>query len=226
MPAPMRLKSKSTFSDLDSFDAYAKPFKEDDSVIYLDEENRKFKIVFDHHGKDKPTWGEHTASLKLFFSNEWTRFKKMDGEKMKPKEFAEFIEDNINYLSAEGMSAADLITLSENFRINVKGDVEVEDTLHAGMRKLVIKDDSTISSNTPDGRVLTIPPELKVKMRFFKNGTTYDTKVFLRYRISQGSLYFYIKIPDPEGIEEEALNAFSEKVAEKTELKVLKGTFS
>ena len=225
LPAPKRIKSRSEFSDLESFDSYIQVFKETDSVIYLDEDERKYKTVFDHHAKDKPTWGDHSASLKLHLSNEWQRFKEADGETMNPKAFSEFIEDNIKYLSAEDMDAADILTLSQNFKITVKGDIEVNETLHAGLKKLVITDDSTVKAAGNPGKELTIPEQLNVKMRFFRNGSTYSTQVYLRYRIENSRLYFFIKIPDPEFIEEEALNEYSKEVGTKTGLKVLKGVF-
>ena len=120
LPAPLRLKSRSTFHDLDSFNAYVQKFKKYDTVIYLDDDTRTFVTVFDHHGPDNPTWGEHTSKLSLELSSEWMRFKSMDGEPMKPMEFAEFIEDNVDYLSADGLDASDLMTLAQDYRINVR----------------------------------------------------------------------------------------------------------
>lgn len=230
MPAPLRLQSRSKFGDLDSFKAYAEKFAEEDSVIYLDEDNRRFKVIFDHHGKGKPTWGEHTSTLQLEQSHEWQRFKQYDGKKMKPKQFAEFIEDNIDYLSAkdskgELMSSSDLFTMAQTFKINVRGEVEVDESLHQGLKKLHITNDTTLRGNSAQGNDLSFPEELSVIMRYFRNGSTYATKVFLRYRADSDGLVFFIKIPDPQGIEEDALNAFAEKVEKETNLKVLKGSF-
>lgn len=67
---------------------------------------------------------------------------------------------------------------------------------------------------------------LNVDMRFFKHGITYKTKVFLRYRKTDRGLVFFIKVPDPARIEEDALNAYSDKVAAETELPIYKGFFA
>ena len=54
LPAPTRIRNHCTFSDLESFKAYSDQFKEDGSVIYLDEDERKYTTIFDHHKKDEP----------------------------------------------------------------------------------------------------------------------------------------------------------------------------
>src|SRR5690606_40011017 len=55
---------------------YVNRFKTDETSIFIDVENRRFRAVLDHHGRsdgqDKPTWRDHTASFTPKQSREWT----------------------------------------------------------------------------------------------------------------------------------------------------------
>ena len=165
--------------------------------------------------------------MKLELSREWKRFVNLNETNMNPKEFAEFLEDNIDYLSTtDEMSGADLMTMAQSFKINLKGDVQVEDTLQSGLKTLVIKDDSTLSGKNVNGQQVAFPEHIAFDLRIFKNHETYPIKVFLRYRASKDVVSFWIKIPDSEKLEEQAFDRVIENVKEKTKLKTLKGQYS
>ena len=224
---PIRIKAHPEFNDVDGFAHYIEEFKEDGSRIFVDDSNFRFITVFDCHAKDKPAHGDHSATMKLNISSEWNRFLGYNEKKMNPKEFAEFLEDNIDYLSqTEDMTGADLMTMAQSFKINVKGDLEVEDTIQSGLKTLVIKDDSTVSGRNVNGQHVSFPEKIAFDLRIFKNNEPYAIKVFLRYRKSDKGLTFWIKVPDPDKLEEQAFDRVIDQVKDKTGLSTLKGTYS
>ena len=227
MPAPIRIREHPSFSDIDGFSSYVEQFKEKGSRIFVDDNNWSFTTIFDCHDKDKPAWGDHSASMKVILSSEWKRFTTYDGKRMVPYDFAEFLEDNIEYLSAEeDLTGADLLSMAQTFKIRVKGDVQVNESLTQGMKLLLIKDDSVVRGVNKEGTEVSFPESLRFDLRIFKNHKAFPIRVFLRTRHDNTKLEFFIKIPDPEGLQEEAFDKVIEAVKDATELPTLKGSYS
>jgi len=230
MDAPNRIKAHPSFNDVEGFAGYAKEFQEAGSRVFVDDINHSFVTVFDCHAKDSPAWCDHSASMKLSHSHEWNRFVDFNNKKLSAKQFAEFLEDNISYLGAMDTAAgftspADILTMAQTFKVRLKGELDVEDTLQAGVRKLIIKDDSTLSGRNADGKELSFPEKLNFNLRVFKNHHTYPITVWLRTRASKDGVTFWITIPDVDGIVEQAFDQVIDRVQTCTGLPTLKGQF-
>lgn len=224
MPAPSRIQATPSFSDIAGFADYIVEFKEDGTRIFIDDERRRFTTVFDCHHKGQPAWGDHSASLDVELSREWLRFKSFNEKKMAAIDFAEFIEDNVAYITGP-VTGVDLLAMAQSMKVKLKGDLEVEETLHAGMKKLLITDESVVRGTNSDKKEMAFPEKVELSLRVFKNGLTYPIEVFLRMRKSDRGLTFWIKIPDPEAIEEAAFDQVIDQVKEATGLPTLKGSF-
>ena len=258
LPFPVRIRSCAKFHDLDGFADYAKEFSTSGSMVFVNEKERKFTIVFDADvppddgfdeadappageaaSPDSPQpgragWGEHTAHLVFNLSHEWERFKKYDGQQMSAMQFAEFLEDNIDYISATvtkgeesvPITGADLLSMAQQFKIRLKnGQNDVHETLKEGVRKIQIVDESETSGVKGDGVELPFPDQLCVNMRIFHNHTAYAINVWLRYRKDDGTLFFLIKIPDVAGIQEKAFEQLYSDVREKLGMRMAKGEY-
>lgn len=227
LPAPIRIKAHPAFNDVAGFAAYVQEFAEAGSRVFVDDSKYRFTTVFDCHAKGQPAWGDHSASITMELAPEWKRFRAFDGKAMAPKDFAEFLEDNVAYVDSarSGMSGADVLTMAQTFKVNVKGELEVEESLSRGLRKLVIKDDSTLKGRNANGTELEFPEKLHFNLRIFKNHSAYPIEVFLRTRTTKELVVFLIKIPDAEGLIEEAFDRVIVDVASSTGLPTLKGTF-
>lgn len=228
LPAPTRIKATPSFNDVDGFATYVAEFKGDGSRVFVDDSKYRFTTVFDCHAKDQPAWGDHSASITMELAHEWKRFRGFDSKAMSPKEFAEFLEDNVAYVDGErsGMSGADVLTMAQTFKVNVKGELDVEESLSRGLRKLVIKDDSTLRGKNVAGTELEFPEKLHFNLRIFKNHNAYPIEVYLRTRTSKEAVVFLIKIPDPDGLLEEAFDRVIDDVRSRTLLPTLKGSFN
>jgi uncharacterized protein YfdQ (DUF2303 family) len=224
MPAPTRIKAHPMLTDIASFKEYIDSFKDDHSRIFIDEENKRFFTIFDCHGKDKPAWGDHSASYQVKFSREWERFKGKDGVKMDNMEFAEFIEDNVAYITAP-VTGVDLLAMSQSIKAKFKGDIEVDETLHAGIKKLLIQDDTVARGMNAAKKEVTFPEQITMTIRVYHNDVAYSVNAHLRYRKSDKGLIFWIKIPDAKAAEEEAFDNIIARVKAETGLPTLKGSY-
>lgn len=227
LPAPKRIVAHPSFHDIDGFASYVKEFKSDGSRVFVDESTLTFFTIFDHHSKDQPAWGDHCSSMKLEESPEWIRFKAFNDKKLTPIEFAELLEDNLDYISAENMTSADLLTMAQSFKVDFKGnELQIADSLQRGLRSLIVKDDGVARGAKADGTELEFPEKLVLKLRIFKYQATYELQVYLRYRASKERVQFFIKITDPEGIREKAFAAVIDEVKSATELPTVKGKYT
>lgn len=226
MPAPVRIKCHPKFGDIASFKSYIEEFQVEGSRIFVDEDKLRFVTVFDFHTKEGPAWGDHSASMQLEQSHEWLRFKSYDGKALKPADFAELLEDNLQYVNADDLSGGDLLTMAQSFKIQLKGEVNIDETLHAGLKTLLIKDDSVVSGQRSNGKEVSFPEKLTFALRIYKNQERFPISVFLRYRKADSKLVFFIKIPDTDDIEEQAFDRVIEKVKSETGLPTLKGAFA
>jgi uncharacterized protein YfdQ (DUF2303 family) len=227
MPTPQRIVAHPALGDIKSFATYAEEFQDERSRIFVDDSRHSFCIVFDGDENSLPGWGDHSCSMSLQHSHEWMRFLSKDGKEMSPVQFAEFLEDNLAYLNdAENdHSASDILVMAQKFKLRLKGDVEVEETLTQGLKTLVIRDDSTLRSQNSNGNEISFPEKLHFNLRIFKNHETYPLSVHLRYRIGDTKVSFFIKIPDPELLVEQAFDQVIETVASVTKLPTLKGVY-
>ena len=223
LPAPTRIKASPEFNDCPGFVDYTGEFAEDGSRIFVDQADRRFFTVFDSHAKGKPAWGDHSASLQMKLSPEWKRFKAVDGQKMAPMELAEFIEENLSYFLGP-IEGAELLTMAQNLKVQLKGDLQVEHRTQSGLRHLQIKDDSVLTGKSGT-KELAFPEKVELGLRVFDNHSVYPISVFLRYRAAKEGIVFWLKIPDPQGIEEQAFYQVIDEVREKTGLKTLNGRY-
>lgn len=224
MPKPVRIKATPNFDDIVGFAEYIDEFKEDGSRVFVDEDSRSFMIVFDCHHKGSPAWGDHKAVMKLKYSNEWVRFSGFNEKKMTGLEFAEFIEDNIEYIYGNDLTGADLLSMAQSMKVSLKGNLEVDASLHSGLRKLTIKDDHVLSGRS-GSKDISFPEKLKLRLRVYRGSDTYPIEAYLRYRVTKESVTFWIKIIDAEGIQEAAFLEVINKLKALTGLPVLLGSY-
>ena len=224
LPAPTRIKASPMLTDVASFKAYIDDFKDEDSRIFIDETNKRFFTIFDCHGKGRPAWGDHSASYQVQYSREWERFKSQDGKVMDNLQFADFIEDNIAYITAP-VTGLDLLAMSQSIKVKFKGDIEIDETLHAGIKKLLIQDESVARGMDSTKKEVVFPEQITLAIRIYHNDHAYNVNAFLRYRKAEKGLVFWIKIPDPKAVEEQAFDNIIDQVANETGLPTLKGSY-
>ena len=227
LPSPRRIKAKPNFTDINGFCDYIDEFKEDGSRIFIDDNKWCFNIVFDCHSFNEipqAGWCDHQATYQTSLAREWTRFKNHHNSKMTQYEFAEFLEDNIEYIT-KPIKGADLLSMAQDIKIKLKGNIEVEETVAGGMKRLLISDESTIRGTNASKKEIKFPEKMTLNLRVFKNHSTYPIEVYLRMRRTDEGLKFWITIPDTESFEEQAFDNIIKDVKERSGLPTLKGSF-
>lgn len=222
--APLRIKAHPQFSDIESFKAYIEDFKDEGSRIFIDENEHRFFTIFDCHAKGRPAWGDHSASYCAKYSREWERFKAMDGKKMDNLEFAEFIEDNVAYIT-KPVKGIDLLAMAQSIKVRLKGEIEVTESLSSGIKKLLIQDEGIARGVDSRNKEIRFPEEITLSIRIYHNDLSYEVPAFLRYRKAEKGLVFWIKIPDPKAAEEQAFDNIIDRVKLATKLPTLKGSY-
>lgn len=224
LPAPRRIVANPEFYDVWGFADYANEFKSEGTRIFVNQADRRFFTIFDFHAPGVPAWGDHSASLEMRLSPEWRRWKDISGKVLSPIDMAEWLEDNMEYIIAP-ITGADLLSMAQNYKVKLKGDLTVEQSMQSGLRTLHIKDDSVLQGKS-GAKEMMFPEQIELALRIFDNHDTYPVKVYLRYRTDKESVTFFFKVPDPERLEEQAFDLVVEKVAKTTKLKTLKGRFA
>lgn len=222
LPAPTRIISHPIFTDVDGFHEYITDFKNDGTRIFVDEECCTFITIFDCYSKEQTAWCDHQASLGLKLSNLWVKLKHYADRKMQGDDFAEFLEDQQPYITGP-VTGADLFLLAQNFKVKLKGEVESESTVQAGLKKLVIKDESRLYGEDTNGLEIEFPETLIFELPIFENCQIFKLPIRLRHRISDNKPVFWISIADPEQNQRQAFDAVFETVKEKIGLPMLKG---
>lgn len=225
MRAPARIKAAHAFHDISSFGRYFKDFAEEGTRIFVDENKAEFTAVFDCDHKGAPAWGDHRIGLKMDVAPEWTKFKGKNNVKMDQHEFAEFLEDSVNYIVGPGeFTGARLLEMANNINIDIKGQFACVETMAEGLKVLTIKDDSTAHANV-NGQTIKFPPQLELALRVFRGSKAYKFPVHLRHRARKEGLLFWITIPDIERVHEDAFTTVIEQVQEACGREVYRGTY-
>lgn len=235
MDKPNRIKAAHVFNDTDSFVTYFELFSSEGTRIFVDDKNFNFTTVYDCDNPGEPAWGDHTSSLQMRFSFEWSRFKNIHKERMNQKEFSEFLCRNAEYIEfhrKDGsenipMDGNELLTMAKKIDVNIKGNAEFEESESRGIKKIVICDDSTASGKTSDGKSIEFPEEITLTLRVFRNSAAFKVPAFLRQRIDKDKkgLIFWIEIKDIEQTEEAAFDKVIAEMEEKTKITALRGIY-
>lgn len=223
LPAPRRIKASPEFYDLHGFLDYTAEFAAAGTRVFVDAEANRLFTIFDAHAPDRPAWGDHCASLRLKCSPEWKRFCAVDSKRFDPMGLAEFIEENLEYFQGP-VTGADLLTMAQNLKVTLKGNLDVQHSTQSGLRHLQIKDDSVLAGRVAE-KELSFPERVDLKLRVYEGSTTYVVSVFLRYRAKKDGVQFWFSIPDRAGVEEAALDKVIDDIRVQSGLKVLKGRY-
>ena len=223
LPAPTRIKASPEFHDVDGFLDYTKEFAAVGTRVFVNAEKRRLFTVFDNHTPERPAWGDHCASLVLKCSAEWERFCDVSGRRFDPIGLAEFIEENLEYFQGP-IAGADLLTMAQNLKVTLKGDLDVQHSTQSGLRHLQIKDDSVLAGRVAE-KELSFPERVDLKLRVYAGHAAYAVSVFLRYRAKKDGVQFWFSIPDRAGVEEAALENIIDDIKTQSGLKVLKGRY-
>jgi uncharacterized protein YfdQ (DUF2303 family) len=165
-------------------------------------------VLNDHGGEQAPGWGDHRVALKMIETDEWKRWKKLDGQLVKQEPFAEHIQEGLTEIAAP--PAAELLevvtTMQGNVGVSWQNGVSLRDG--ALQVKYVEQTDATAGR---DGN-LSIPTDFTLVMAPFIGEDVVQIDAKLRWRIRGGELTIGYKLDNPERIVREVLEKIADRL--------------
>lgn len=225
MDAPMRIRASPEFTAAEDFSIYFKEFAEEGTRIFVDDDKYRFTSVFDFHTPGSPAHGDHSAGLQMSLASEWRRWKDWSGRRMNREQFANFLENNLDYIVGD-FAGTKLLQMCRSLKVRTRGDLQADERMADGQRSLVFKTDSEVRGQLADGMEVAFPEIIQVRIRVFKNAATYDLPARLRWSVSpKDGAEFWYDLMDPEGVEEAAFGKVIEQVTELCERRPIRGKY-
>jgi uncharacterized protein YfdQ (DUF2303 family) len=231
---------------LDSFIAHVNRFKDEDSAVFANNDRAKpsMTAVLDYNrvgATADPRFGAHRSSFAFPLSDEWKAWVAKNGQAMKMKDFALFLEDRIidvmptaavnltpdaqRYVEALGGRArigdpSTLMQIATELRVMENSVLREAKNLSSGETKLEF---SSEHDTQIGGVQLTLPTMFVVAIPVFANGDPYQIIARFRYRKAGAEVVFWYDLWRTDTVFDHAFDEAVSKVGEDTGLPVLLG---
>lgn len=223
LEAPLtHVKQVVTLFEMDAFVDYVNRFKTPATRIFaapghLHAGHAVVQAVLDYHA-DAATPGRnaHRAIFSPPYSEEWSRWAQLDQKQMRQADFAEMVEEHRRDIREP--DGASLLELVRRFKASKVQSYDSVSYQNDGSMAINWQDKT---SGAPG--VIPVPEQLVLGIPVFFKGTVYRLDVFMRYRLSEGTLIFHIKRDRPDYIEDAAFTEITSNIAAKTEITVYLG---
>lgn len=174
----------------------------------------KLVAVINYHPLDggdgfTPSRCDHRITYAYPLSVEWKRWMEKNGKRMRQREFAEFIEDNLPDIRKP--TGADMLTIAKTLEAERSSKFSSGIRLDNGDNELSYIDETKASAGKG---VLQIPEIFTLGILPFIDGEGYELDARLRYRISEGSLELWYDLDRPHKVIEMAFNESVAKLKE------------
>lgn len=225
-PNPKRKRASVALYAAESFIDYVKRYSTlDVSIIFgqASEVGGSFKSILDYHGSI-PGWGEHTVSLDLKTTPEWSRWLGMNNKQLTQEQFAEFIEDNApDIVTPDAAALLDMVTLLQGTKtVQFKSGKSLKN----GATELLYTEQIVESTGRRDDS-MQLPNFIIVRLTPFVGCAGADITARLRFRISDsGKLTFIFVLDRPFKVLEAAFNVVAAQIETETTIPVMLGNGS
>ena len=241
---PERRTGTAQFFELESFIAHVNRFKDEDSVIFADNDvtSPKMTAIIDYHKKGfdgQPRYGMHKSTYTFPLSGEWEAWLANDGAKFTQAEFALFLEERITDILAPGdndlanekleqikvmlggtfAGPSTLRALSIELKVNEESKVTQRSNLNTGESTLLYQNEH----KDDQGQPVKVPNMFLIGVPVFMGGDVYSIIVLLRYRLQQGNVTWTYNLYRVRNVFEDAFKGICEQVKQGTELPLYVG---
>jgi len=217
---PRRINKSVGFHRLDSLCRYILEFKDDTTIVLINQQTGYVSCTLDYHAPDGPAWCGHTATFSPVPTEEWKRWWNKNGVSLSQRELAEFIEENapdiVDPPSAELLDVARSLTARMN--VNFKRAIVLEDDT------VQLAFEETIEAKAGAKGTLDIPSSFVVNIAVFAGGLVAPLEVRLRYSIKEGMLSFRLVLVRPHKQIEQAISHIAAEIETVTKIKPYYGS--
>lgn len=219
---PLRRKGNTSLRDPDSFCRFILQEVTDQTRIYGNLKEGRFRAVFnDHRGQGEPVagWRDYTATYTCPTSTEWQTWKGKSGQQMNQVNFAQFIEDNLPDIAQP--PAAEMLEVSRTLEAKKKVNFAQGIRLSNGQNELTYEEQ--IEGTAGKGK-FKIPEEFTIGIPVLEGGLRYAVQCRLRYRIGDGgNLTMWYEIIRAHKILEDAITEVWKNIENQTGKTIFNG---
>lgn len=208
---PRHLKQTVELLSIDSFIRYFNRFAGESSTIFANPIEGKFIAILDYHSApSEPAWGTHKLSYLCPRTVEWSRWIRINNEKMSQEEFALFIEDNSREITDP--NGAEMLEIAASLK--AKNNVNFRSSVRLDNGQTQFTYEEKIDGQAGITGQLQIPEKIKLVLKPFQGGHPYEAEARFRYRITQQGLVMWYTLIRPHLIQEDAVRDVLQKVRE------------
>lgn len=233
---PERKIGTASVDTIESFIELLDRHKTENSVIFADTDWNKPSLtaVVDYSGQTDADFGAHRIRYDFPRSEEWKVWVGKHSKPLGQVDFAEFIEDHIQDLSApdtleeeqfERLFSCkvgypnDLVMLSRGLQINAEVRVKTALKLQSGESQIVFEEDH----KNADGQPISVPGVFIINIPIFHGGASTRIPVRLRYKLRDGAIAWTFMLHRPDVYITEEVRRDLERAARETELPKFEG---
>jgi uncharacterized protein YfdQ (DUF2303 family) len=217
---PTRIVQRVNMDDPRAFAHYVGAFAQKGTLIFLDKKNLRYRAVLDYHqggGGDEslesPRWCDHIVDYQAVTSPEWQTWSGNDKRAFTQVAFAEFLEDNQEYIA--GPRRAELLETVKTLK--ARADVKCSTIrLEDGSTRLHFDESAK-------GRRVEIPCDIVLQIPVLDNGAFGSVTARLKYRLKDRQLLLWYELVRPQRALERQLATVTAEVEKVTGIAVLKG---
>lgn len=216
---PTRKVGNPAFIKSTAFCEYVNEQKEESSRLYVTSPTQVLCVI-DHHAASAAGWGQHRVTFNLTKTREWLLWNANDKVQKGQREFAQFIEDNMDDVcKPSGGELLDLIrTVKASQNLDCSGEIDEKgDTKSASF---------VIQTRTKAGAKseLDLPQEFTLLISPYEGGEKLFVKARLRLKIQEPKLLIWFELVKVEAMEKSALEDIVDSISEKIGLSPWYGT--
>ena len=178
------------------------------TTVWVDMDGRSVTAVLDDAQRDQASWRGHRAGLALKRTEEWQRWRKLDGQLVSQQTFAEHIEES--ELDIATPPAADLLEIAQTFHASTSAEFKSGTRLKSGEIQLHYVEETSAAAGRKGE--LSIPDKFDLSIAPFEGERPCAITALLRYRVRDGNLAIGYKLVRPNDVEREAMGLIAEQI--------------
>lgn len=202
---PGRIRAAVDFPCVESFVSYVMRFRDEaHTTVFANETKQEVTAYLDYHAPGSPSRVTHSARLALKQSRSWWTWINSNKKQIQQAAFAEFLEDNILDIVQPDSSSV----LEACRHLEAKKNVSFTSGINVQNGGIQFKYDEDIEAKGKGA--IVIPDSFVIQVAPFERTVPVQIPARLRYRITDGKLFFFYVLAQPEKVVE---NAFADVVA-------------
>jgi uncharacterized protein YfdQ (DUF2303 family) len=219
---PERKRGTVTVTDVASFAQYYAKHSSLLSEVFADLDAATVTAVLDAHEKNEARWQQHRLTLTLAPTPEWATWTGSDRRMMTQSAFAEFIEDAIADIAADGpCTGSDLLEMAQQFQAHTKVEFKQGTRLASGESQFVYVESTEAKAG--ERGTITVPGAFELGLRVFDDCEPYRVKARFRYRLTGGVLAMGYHLDDPARKHRDAVTQVVTKAEKACKVTVMRG---